>query len=346
MHRPSPNNEISAQALSNALIDEAYLRPEPVLDGLAIDSAHTRIFAKVACDARLKDTWPLIEPLQKESPETLALVLRMAGRIRGKDALPLLLQSLDHDEANVREEAAGALLRLGMLGEVVDRCRSPKGPVTALGLGGGKSEVPFLIQLAENGPSPGILLALGLLGDIAAFPVLLDALDRDGLSEPAAQALELITGAGIQDKIFTPEEIDKKELFPNELEKLERDGCLYPPGEEPGTVAAEISQNSDAWRGWMDQNTRQFKPETRYRNGRPCSPESLIENMKSETLPRFLRQLAHEEMVIRYKVDFPFETDRPASFQKQALGEYEIWANSAENSFEKGQWYFAGLLTT
>lgn len=343
----APDNEKKVLALSDALIDEATCHLEPVLDILTIDSAHPRVFAKVAGDARLKNTWPLIEPLQKESSEILALVLRLAGRIYNRDAVPLLLQSLDHDEENVRAEAALALLRLGNSHDVLDHCRSQKRPMLALGLGGGKAEVSFFMQLAESGlVTREILLGLGLLGDIAAFPILIDGLDREELSESAAQALELITGAGIEENTFTPEEIDKKELFPDELEKLEREGSLYLPGEEPGFTAAEISQNSYSWREWINKNTRHFKPGTRYRNGRPCSPESFVENMKSGTLPRFLRQLAYEEMVIRYKKDFPFETDRPASFQKQAIRQCEAWAKSADNSFQKGQWYLAGLLMT
>ncbi|MBI9090011.1 MAG: hypothetical protein JEZ12_12405 [Desulfobacterium sp.] len=284
----APDNEKKIMALCNALIDEAPCHPERVLDILATHAAHPWLVAKVAGDARLKHAWSLIA-LHNDSPDTLAPVLRWAGRIYNTDAVPLLLQSLDHDDGDVQAEAALGLLRLGNNQDVINHCRSQNKPMLA-------------------------------------------------------QVLELITGAGITEHIFIPEEIDKKELFRDELEKLEREGRLYPPGEELGVTVTRISQNPDSWREWMDDNSRRFVTGIRYRNGRPCSPECLIKNMQSETLPGFLRQLAHEEMVIRYKKDFPFGTDRRASFQKQAIQKNEAWAKTADNFYQPGQWYFSGLL--
>ncbi|MBI9092143.1 MAG: hypothetical protein JEZ12_23265 [Desulfobacterium sp.] len=338
------DNEKKIMALGNALIDEAPCHPERVLDILATHAAPPRLVARVAGDARLKHAWPLIA-LQNNSPDTLAPVLRWAGRIYNTDTVPLLLQSLDHDDGDVQAEAALGLLRLGNNQDVINHCRSQNKPMLALGLGGGKSAVSFLMGLAESGPiTRDMLIALGLLGDVSAIPILIDGLGPEDLSESAAQVLELITGAGIKETIFIPEEIDKKELFRDELEKLEREGRLFPPGEEPGVIVTRISKNPESWRGWMDDNSRRFVAGIRYRNGRPCSPECLIKNMQSETLPGLLRQFAHEEMVIRYKKDFPFGTDRPASFQKQAIQKYEAWAKTADKSYQPGQWYFSGLL--
>ena len=224
-------------------------------------------------------------------------------------------------------------------------CRTQKGSALALGLGGGGAEVSFLLQLAETGPAtPEMLMALGLLGDMSALPILVDRLGREELSESAAHALELVTGAGIVENIFVPDPTDKKELFKDELEKLEQGESPYLPGEEPGVTVTRISQNPDSWRGWLDENRQRFVPGIRYRNGRPCSPRCLVDNMKSETLPRLLRQFAHEEAVIRYDKDFPFETDRSARFQKRAIEKYEDWAKTQDKSYYAGHWYFAGQL--
>ena len=340
----APDNEKKFMALCNALIDEAPRHPERVFDILATHAVPPRMKAKVAAGARLKHAWPLLALLQNDSPATLALVLRLAGRTGNTDAVPLLLQSLDHDDGNVQAEAALALLRLGNTPNVINHYRSHNTPMVALGLGGGKAAVSFFMELAESGQiTRELLIALGLLGDMSAIPVLIDGLGQEDLSEPAAQALALITGANIKETIFIPDEIDKKELFRDELEKLEREGHLYPPGEAPGVTVTRISQSPDSWREWMAENKQRFVTGTRYRNGLPCSPECLISNMQSETLPGYLRQLAHEEMVIRYKTDFPFETDRPPSFQIQAIQKYETWAKTENNSYQPGQWYFAGL---
>ena len=69
-----------------------------------------------------------------------------------------------------------------------------------------------------------------------------------------------------------------------------------------------------------------------------------MENLKSEKCPRILRQFAYEELVIRYKVDFPFETDMFVAQQKQAIVQYEQWVQAHESDFQPGKWYFAGTV--
>ncbi len=341
------DNERKVIAVCNALVDEAIYHPELILDILAAHPAHIRVAARVAADARLKDAWPLMQSQKKHPPYTLAQVLRLSGRIYKNGAFLLLTHSLNHDDEDVRSEAALALLRLGNFHDVMRHCRSHKNSIFALGLAGGKSEVSFLIQLAKNSLlTRDILVSLGLLGDISAIPILIDNLAREELSESAAQALELITGAGIEENIFIPDPIDKKELFKEERKKLEQGESPYPPGKEPGLTITRISQKPEDWKKWLDENRRRFIPETRYRNGKPYTPEGLIENMKSEIHPKFLRQFAYEELVIRYKKDIPFETDRPAYFQKQAIEKYEAWIKTTDKSFHKGQWYFASQLMT
>ncbi len=271
----------------------------------------------------------------------------MTGRIREISAVPLLTRSLDHDDEIVCSQAALSLLRMGERGDVINHCINHKSPLLALGLGGGKPEVLFFTRLAKDQAiTREIVISLGILGDICAVPILIDSLDREDLAEPAADALELITGAGIEESNFIPDPIDKKELFKNEVEKLEKGENPYSPGQEPGVTVQGPCQNPDIWRQWFEENQEGFMPETRYRNGSPCSPKCLVNNMKSTSLPRYLRQLAYEEMVIRYQKDIPFETDRPASFQARAIEQYENWIQTSDNSYQKGQWYFAGRLMT
>ena len=57
-----------------------------------------------------------------------------------------------------------------------------------------------------------------------------------------------------------------------------------------------------------------------------------------------MRQLACEELVIRYNVDFPFETDIFMAQQKQAFAKYAEWIKANESRFKPGRWYFAGQL--
>jgi len=340
------DNDRKVKALCNGLIDEASGQPAMVAAFLAAHFPDTRILISVAIAVRSSASWQFMDLGARQAPEgPLNLILRLAGRTNNFDALPLLAKSLGHEEEPVRSEAALALLRLGENGPVLAHCYREKEITEGLGLGGGQEDATFLLPFFEDGQlTRGLLLACGLLGESTAIPALIESLENEDFSELAALMLEIITGAGLTEDIFIPEEIDPQELFKDEVEKIGRGESLYPPGEEPGITVTRISESPAAWREWLENNRELFAPGVRYRNGRPYSPECLIENMKSETLPRFLRQLAYEELVIRYTKDFPFHTDRPASFQQQAIAQYEAWSKATANSYQKGQYYFAGLL--
>jgi len=54
-----------------------------------------------------------------------------------------------------------------------------------------------------------------------------------------------------------------------------------------------------------------------------------------------VRQLAYEELVIRYGIDFPFETDMFVAQQKQALEKYTEWIKAnASRSVVFPNWKF------
>jgi hypothetical protein len=183
---------------------------------------------------------------------------------------------------------------------------------------------------------------LGLLGDISAVDTLLAQIANAELVESGARGLNLITGAEIYEEVFIPEKIDEDELFEEELETLKRSEPLYPPGQEPGVTLTRLSQKPEDWHKWWTANKSRFNPQIRYRNGKPYSPACLLENLESEKSPRQVRQLAYEELVIRYGVDFPFETGMFVAQQKQALATYAEWIKVNGSRFREGKWYFAG----
>jgi uncharacterized protein (TIGR02270 family) len=336
------DNERKIIAVSRALTDEAPDDLERICEILKAHPEHPEVWAGVGADCRLKDAWP---PPQSAEPSALAPRLRFAGRIYQRDAASELSQALSHEDADVRSEAALALLRLERGHRVMQHCRSENFAMIDLGLGGGPSEVCFLLQLATKGPvTDALLISLGLLGDISAFPLLIKSLGDASLSKQAAEALELITGAHLKETLFVPDPIDKNELFKEELEKYQRGESPYPEGKEPGVTVDRICRNPDEWKIWIEGEKAHFSPGIRYRNGAPLTPSCLIDNMKSESLPTYLRQLAYEELPIRYRVDFPFDTDRPTGFQEKAINAYEAWAKSPGNAFRSGGWYIAARL--
>ena len=309
----------------------------------------TLILPKLFGSCRIHDSSAeLLQALQNGAPEeSLATITWALGRLREEKAKALLFNNgLQHSNESVRAETALALLRLGELQAVqhcLNQANTASWPFIALGLGGTRTAISNLQNIANSERvNSDCLVALGLLGDISSIDLLLQHLSNTDLVEAASQALWLITEADLFEETFIPEEIDEDELFEEELEKLKKGEPLYPPGEEPGITITRISQNSEDWQQWWAANKSRFKPRLRYRNGKLYSPSCLLETLQSEKSPRQIRQLAYEEMVIRYNVDFPFETDMFVAQHRKALAKYTEWIKANENKFKPGKWYFAG----
>lgn len=292
----------------------------------------------------------MLKLLQQENSDGILNAVWSMGRIREQSArAPLFNICLYHRDDEIRAEAALALLRLGEP-QVITLClqhaSSESWSFLALGLGGSLQVVPTVRQIAATERvTQDCLLALGLLGDISGMNILLQQLSNQDLAEAAAMALYLITGAELFEENFIPEDIDEDELFEEELEKLRKGESLYPSGESPpGITITRISQKIEDWQKWWTENASRFDPSIRYRNGKPYSPACLLENLQSDKSPRKVRQLAYEELVIRYGIDFPFETDMFVAQQKQAITQYSEWIKVNEINFKPGRWYFAGQL--
>ena len=82
----------------------------------------------------------------------------------------------------------------------------------------------------------------------------------------------------------------------------------------------------------------------RYRSGKAYHPICLLYNLRSERSPVLVRQIAYEELVVRYGIDVPFETDMLVRDQLLALEQIEAIINKESDPFEAGSWYFNGDL--
>ena len=189
------------------------------------------------------------------------------------------------------------------------------------------------------------LIALGLLGDISAIHTLFSKLTSNKVAESAATALQLITGAQLYEEIFVPDKIDEDELLEGELEKF-KEGQVPTrlDGQPFGITVTRLSQKPEDWQQWWEENSAPFNPAIRYRNGKLYSPACLLEDLECEKSPHKVRQLAYEGLVIRYGIDFPFETDMLVTQQKQAIAQYTEWIKANGSRFREGEWYFSGQL--
>jgi hypothetical protein len=297
---------------------------------------------------RMEAGTALLKILDDIPAACLPRVIWSLGRIGAEDARASILKYLEHEEETICAAASLSLLRIGdeqTISRCLEHVSSQSWPLIPLGLGGGRSALQALLELARTDKAEeDCLFAMGLLGDISAFDTLLGHLNNTELAESAATALNLITGAEIYEEAFIPEEIDEDELFEEELKKFKEEGELpkRPDGEPFGITIERLSQNPEDWHTWWVENRSSFEVNIRYRNGKPYSPACLLENLESEQSVHKVRQLAYEELVIRYGVDVPFETDMLVAQQKQALTKIGQWVQANTNRFQEGTWYFAG----
>jgi len=349
----APEDAESIQAVSDALKHEL---PEDWLNEFVSmlsegDQKLIPILANIFGFRRLKAGTALLKALEVTPADSLPTVIRALGRLREQDALAPLLKHIRHQNESVHSATALALLRLGEQ-TTIDHClqnvRSQSWVFIPLGLGGNHSAVNVLLKMAtSDNADTDCLIALGLLGDISAIDTLFSELINNKVAESAATALQLITGAQLYEEVFVPDEIDEDELFEEELKKFEEGQVPTRLDGEPfGTTITRLSQKPEDWQKWWVENKSHFNPAIRYRNGKPYSPACLLENLESEKSPRIVRQMAYEEFVIRYGIDFPFETDMLVSQQKQALAKYAEWIKTNGSRFRNGEWYFTGKLMT
>jgi hypothetical protein len=187
------------------------------------------------------------------APALLELVWAL-GRIRYEPARARLLDYLQSEDEPVRSAAAMALLRMGEP-RAIDYClgqaQSNTWPIVPLGLAGGRDTLALLTELAKKSDGGECLTALGLLGDPASLPLLMSRLE----AAPAATALRCLTGAGLYETVFVPEQVDEDELFESEKEQLKLGKPLTRGDGRPfGTTVTRISQKPADWDRWWREN--------------------------------------------------------------------------------------------
>jgi len=343
-----PTDDQAVAAASRALLSEAPAGwRDDLLRRLQLENPDlTRVLARVAGFRR----YPCEELLARRlaaSPSLGTADLAWAlGRVGSPRLLPLLSTLLDSDEEGICEAAAIALLRLGddrVLQRAMRYAPSHAWARRVLGIGGSSRSVGVLLDVLE-GPAAddAAVLALGLLGDLAAVAPLLQRLGDDALGAAAAVALNTITGAGLYDEIFVPDKFDLDELTEEEREAYEKDGALPTRFGEPyGNWERGPARDRAAWQAWLNENKHRFSREHRWRMGQPYGPSALFECLRCATSPYAVRSATYEELVARYGFDVAFEVDLRVSQQAHCLRRAADWVARESGAFPDGQWVFA-----
>jgi uncharacterized protein (TIGR02270 family) len=345
------SDEEKVRAASQALRCEAPAGwRDDLLQLLEGDHPHlTPVLARVIGYRRFSYEEPLARALAANPAFGTADLAWALGRVGSRRSVPVLWPLLDSEDDGVCEAAAIALLRLGETRAIRQATLAAPERSWArrvLGMGGGPGSVRVLLQLLEGqGGDADTVTALGQLGDLAAVSTLLQLLDDDTLSEPAAVALNLITGAQLYAQVFVPAEFDPDELFDEEREAYERDGTLPTRDGQPyGSWRRSPLRDQAGWRAWLEQNKHQFTRDLRWRMGQPYGPSALFEGLRGETTPYAARGATYEELVMRYGLDVPFEVELPVRQQVRFLRKIGSWVAAQSAALADGRWYLARLV--
>ncbi|MGB3543183.1 HEAT repeat domain-containing protein, partial [Rubrivirga sp.] len=210
--------------------------------------------------------------------------------------------------------------------------------VRTLALAGRGTAVPWLTEVLQHPPSAlDAADTLGLMGDPAAVPALISALEGDA-SAAAARALHMITGADLEVETFVEDVLEDDELFEDEREKLARGEPITPPDQAPrGTTVAGPSTDLEVWTEWWERNRDAFHSADRFRLGQPAGPASQVASLAAPFVPHRLRRWIADELAVRYRMDVPFDATWDVAHQRTALEAMRAWADAQH--VVPGRWY-------
>ncbi|HEY2407237.1 MAG TPA: hypothetical protein VGI10_14605 [Polyangiaceae bacterium] len=167
----------------------------------------------------------------------------------------------------------------------------------------GRSGTKLLVDWVAPRPSAAGAQALGWTGSVEAVPVLIAALGSadEAVQAASAEALERITGAGLQEDAEIPPE---RVLNPDVPDPVPDDGPslaqkLSPPHDQPSSGSPDriqrITRDPARWRAWWLQNGTRWDPALRYRRGYPWSPHVVwTELCRAVASPGDRRRMRHE----------------------------------------------------
>ncbi|MET1254928.1 hypothetical protein [Aliikangiella maris] len=229
-----------------------------------------------------------------------------------------------------------ALILIAFNDNTLNECRSRIRQLPYLfALAGNEQDSQMLLNVAQNGEADAdILIALGLTGIFTTVFTLIKYLEHPELSDKAALALNLITGANLYVTEHKADDVKEDELFESELDAFKNNELPKNINGLPfGVAVKKLSTNVEEWESWLKANQNKFFPEGCYRNGHFFSASELLNNLINNQMPTKLRQLAYNELILRYQLTIPFYVDDPIYQQQITINKIYQWIekNKAQN---------------
>ncbi len=344
---PTPSD-----ALADALRFEAPGTWHPHYDRML---AHTHpavraAVAPMAADRQRPLGAALFEAASSEQEGASTTVLLAGlGRLRERSATTVLAEHAQRTDIGQATAALVALLRFGdpaIVTYIAGRLPTLPSAAPLLAIAGGPAHAPiFKSQLGRPEVTEAEVIAAGLFGDMSALPPLLACLEREHHPDAVAQALYLLTGAPVYETVLEDaQEIEAPQSVGPEAEP-EPPPELESPDPRDQVEVVRLSHSADQWRQWCDSHANAFAPRKRYRLGQLVSPAVLGHTLSCFVLRRAVRQLAAEEIGLRYWPKVDFDVDMRVSRLRAAQAALPSLRNSdAILSRADGAWVFARAL--
>jgi len=274
-------------------------------------------------------------------------------------ALPGLVSLVEHaEDAGLRSSAAAAALRFDprwVLARLERSVESEPWATIPLAMIAGADALPRLLTAHRRTPAAAEpILALGLLGHVDAIDPLLAALDHEAVAWAAAEALELITGAGLYEEMEepvpaggakaaepdqTPTEPDEPmpEESPADDEPMpttaaeagpseDDEPAGEPEPEEPaededdGILVLRPSRSRERWSAWLAERSGTFAArQLRHRHGAPFLPARSLDALASTHPSSVMRELVACELAIRHGAPLAWSPRLLVPQQREAL---------------------------
>ncbi|HWB81317.1 MAG TPA: hypothetical protein VG755_40420 [Nannocystaceae bacterium] len=323
-----------ADALTDALRFEATPDWQPVYERVIAGGLPVARNAFVAAAAARGLTLgpAIVATAQRSEPATLAPLLWALGRLRERTAATLLSEHARAMDGALAPIATLALLRSGDPSVVEHVARlAPSHPwaCSLLAIAGGPAHAAIVQGCLARAQVTAVEIgAAGLFGDVTVVPRLIELLGKGVHAATTAQALHLITGAAVGEKVIVevkdPEPLANGQPDPRDRVEITR-----------------LAEDAAKWNAWWSARRSAFEPRRRYRLGQLASPVSLGQTLHQFVLRRWLRQLAAEEIGVRYKPRHDLDVDMLVRTQLTAMAELSgIHQGDPIVSHADGAWLF------
>ncbi len=259
---------------------------------------------------------PLETSLAHPSPGVVRAACHATGRLRRRDLASPILSLMRHPDPEVALAAAIAAGQLGLpdaweplMAAATSRPDRHDELVTLATRVADPWRGAALVVNPDSLPLRTALVAIGTVGDPRGIPWLLEKMRLPSASRPAAEAFCFITGA---------------DLDRDKLGNAKREGYEPGPNDDPNDPNVAMNADDDllwpfpeAVSQWWRAHSRDFQAGTRYLNGSPASPASVLLALR-EGGQRLRHQAALEDL--RWRLEGPvFDVEAPVWRQQRTL---------------------------